>query len=524
LGEYEEEGLEPKDFRSETSEKYRLLYSPSVNFIIDMDGIVINVSKLSAGQLGYAEDEIIGKNVLDFVIPEQRERVKRLWERDFKGEYTPGAHVDVYAKDGTIHSIMFAPGEGVLYEDNKPTGIVLEGLDVTERKRAEERLWKSEERYRSLFEGVPVGLYRTTPDGSILDVNSALVQMLGYSDKASLLARNASLIFLDPGDRERWKKMLENDDVIFNFETQLQKLDGTHIWVKDSAKIVRDSDGRVLYYEGSMEDFTERKLAVEALKKSEAKLKEYTDHLEEEVHQRSNELIQSEKMASIGQLVAGVAHEINNPLSYLRSNSELILEQLEKLMDIHEGNEKQIKIFGLLERMVQTNMAGVDRIANLTKTLKRFAKPDVKGKAGADINEGIRDTVYMVFNQLKYRITVHEDYGTIPNLLCNIGHLNQVFMNVFLNASEAMDKGDIWIRTWYSAGDIFVEFKDNGRGISEDQISNIFNPFYTTKDGGTGLGLSICYRIIKDHNGEINAESQEGEGTTITIIIPVKEC
>jgi len=223
-------------------------------------------------------------------------------------------------------------------------------------------------------------------------------------------------------------------------------------------------------------------------------------------------------------LVAGVGHEINNPLSYLRSNSELIQEYLQKLKKIHESNDDEIKIFVLLERMLRTNMAGIDRIANLTRTLKRFAKPDVKGKAGADINEGIRDTLYMVYNQLKYRIRVHEDYGIIPNLLCNMGHLNQVFMNILLNASEAMDEGDIWIRTRYDNGDIFVEVKDNGRGIPTDQISNIFNPFFTTKDNGTGLGLSISYRIIKDHNGEINVDSQEGVGTTMTIIIPGKEC
>ena len=524
MGDYEDKAQEQNEMQIESSERYRLLYSPGVNLLIGMDGIVINVSKLSASQLGYNVEEVIGRNVLDFVIAGQREKVKGLWERDFRGEYTPGADVDVYAKDGTIHTIMFSPGEAVLYVDDKATGILLMGLDVSERKKAEEELWKSEERYRSLFEGVPVGLYRTTPDGSILDVNSAAVQMLGYPDKASLLAQKTSITFVHPEDRERWKEMLEGNDVIINFENQLRKLDGTHMWVKDSAKIVRDSDGRVLYYEGSMEDFTERKIAVEALKESEAKLKKYSDHLEEEVRQRSNELIQSEKMASIGHLVAGVAHEINNPLSYLRSNSELIHEQLQKLKDVHKSNDDDIKIFELFERMVQTNMSGIDRIANLTRTLKRFAKPDVKGKAGADINEGIRDTLYMVSNQLKYRIRVHEDYGKIPNFLCNMGHLNQVFMNVILNASEAMDEGDIWIRTRHVEGDIFIEVKDNGRGIPAEQISNIYDPFFTTKDNGTGLGLSICYRIIKDHNGEINAESQSGVGTTMTIILPMMEC
>jgi len=118
-------------------------------------------------------------------------------------------------------------------------------------------------------------------------------------------------------------------------------------------------------------------------------------------------------------------------------------------------------------------------------------------------------------------IDLHAEYGDLPQINCNIGQLNQVFMNLMLNAFQSMDEGDIWIRTWKDDEDIFVEIKDNGSGIPAEQLDKIFDPFFSTKDTGTGLGLSISYRIIKDHNGEIPVTSEVGKGTTFRIKLPL---
>ena len=257
-------------------------------------------------------------------------------------------------------------------------------------------------------------------------------------------------------------------------------------------------------------------------KKMETELKRYAEHLEEEVQQRTNELIQSEKMIALGQLVAGVAHEINNPLGYLTSNTEYIKECL---LSINKDNKDQNNqyIYNSLIKLLKTNLDGINRIADITKSLKRFAIPNTDGKYNADINQGIKDTLKILHNQLKHRIRVHENYGNFGKLICNIGQLNQVFMNLLMNASQAMDEGDIWIRTWTVQNYIFIEIQDNGCGIKKDKINNIFDPFYTTKEDGTGLGLSVSYRIINDHKGTINVESKENEGTKILIKLAKEE-
>jgi signal transduction histidine kinase len=255
-------------------------------------------------------------------------------------------------------------------------------------------------------------------------------------------------------------------------------------------------------------------------KKMADELKRYTEHLEEEVKLRTNELIQSEKMAALGQLVAGVAHEVNNPLAYLNSNTEIIGEELNELKESCQ-DEKTLQSLKSIKELLEINLKGIHRIATITKSLKRFAKPNQGAKTTSDINQGIKDTLLILNNNLKHHVTIHVDYMDLPEIKCDIGMLNQVFMNLILNASQAMDKGDIWIKTWKDLDNIYINIKDNGSGIPGDIIKKIFDPFFTTKRDGTGLGLGLCYRIINDHKGDIKVESQVGVGTTFTLRFPI---
>jgi signal transduction histidine kinase len=227
-------------------------------------------------------------------------------------------------------------------------------------------------------------------------------------------------------------------------------------------------------------------------------------------------------MAALGQLVAGVAHEVNNPLAFLKSNIELIKKNLQKIKEDDGEKSYNPKLLKQFKKQVDTSITGINRIATIIRTLKRFSKPDTDGWSISDINQGLKDTLVLVYNQLKHRIEVIEDYGKLPAIECNIGQLNQVFMNLILNSSQAMAKGKIWIKSWNDDKNIFIEIRDNGRGIPKDKINKIFDPFFTTKDMGTGLGLSICYRIIQDHGGEILVDSKEGKGTKITIKLPME--
>jgi PAS domain S-box-containing protein len=274
-----------------------------------------------------------------------------------------------------------------------------------------------------------------------------------------------------------------------------------------------------------------------------------------ELKSAQSKVLQQEKMASIGQLAAGVAHEINNPIGFIMSNFSTLQKYLDRLSAfikaqseaIHEnindtekqgtgerGNrikelKKSLKIDYILEdldNLIHESLDGAERVKKIVQNLKSFARLDEAGQQMADINEGLESTINIVWNELKYKATVTKDYADIPMTKCNPGQLNQVFMNILINAAHAIEKqGEITVKTWSDNGYIYVSISDTGCGIPQDKINRIFEPFFTTKDvgKGTGLGLSISYDIIKKHSGEINVESEVDRGTTFTIKIPVNK-
>ena len=260
-----------------------------------------------------------------------------------------------------------------------------------------------------------------------------------------------------------------------------------------------------------------------------------------------SQITQQEKMASIGQLAAGVAHEINNPTGFIMSNlgslqrymikiGEFLKTQDEMIQDLPEAarsglalKRKALKVDFILEdvvNLVKESLDGAERIKKIVQDLKSFSRVDDSEQKLADINAGLESTINIVWNELKYKAVVKKEYGEIPQTKCNLGQLNQVFMNMLVNAAHAIDKqGEITIRTWEEDGYIYASVSDTGSGIPADKLNRIFEPFYTTKEvgKGTGLGLSIAYEIMKKHQGEIRVESEVGKGTTFTVKIPVVE-
>jgi len=263
------------------------------------------------------------------------------------------------------------------------------------------------------------------------------------------------------------------------------------------------------------------------------------------------QMVHQEKMASIGQLAAGVAHEINNPTGFISSNltslnkyTKRLSEHIEFLEDIirSSGDEakiaeakqhqKKLKLNFIQEDitdLIAESLEGAERITNIVKNLKSFSRVDDTAAALTNLHECLDAALSIGWNELKYTTEVKKDYQVIPEIYCSAQELNQVFLNLLVNAAQAMtqsgDKklGEIVIGTATAEPWVVITISDNGSGIPAEILSRIFEPFFTTKDvgKGTGLGLSICYDIIQKHHGELTVESEMGVGTTFTIKLPI---
>jgi len=238
-----------------------------------------------------------------------------------------------------------------------------------------------------------------------------------------------------------------------------------------------------------------------------------------------SQLIQSEKMAALGLLVAGVAHEINTPMGAIHSNNDIMTRavgKVRKLLEPAPDNEVR-RLLDILGEVCRNNEIATERIMKIVRSLKNFARLDEAERKKVNIHEGIESTLSLLRHQLKNRIRIVKCFGGIPEIECYPNELNQVFMNILVNAAQAIKhRGEITVKTWREGDRVKIAISDTGVGIPPENLSKVFDPGFTTKGVGlgTGLGLSICYKIIQDHRGTIEAESSK-QGTTFTISVPL---
>jgi signal transduction histidine kinase len=291
------------------------------------------------------------------------------------------------------------------------------------------------------------------------------------------------------------------------------------------------------------------------LKNARDWLRDQNAYLEKEVRRRHQEyqmvhlqLLQSEKLAAIGQLAAGIAHEINNPIGFVNSNlntlngylrdvfcvmdaSDAALDEkplsAETLQNLRELKQtKQLDYLrGDIPELIAESMEGLSRVRDIIQDLKDFAHADKNDWELGDLHKGLDSTLNIINNELKYHCTVNKQYGEIPQIYCLPSQLNQVFMNLLINAAHAIEtKGDIQISTGCADRNVWVEISDNGKGIDPENLPRLFEPFFTTKPvgKGTGLGLSVSQNIVRKHGGRIEVTSQLGQGSRFRVWLPIR--
>ncbi|MCH8299973.1 MAG: PAS domain S-box protein [Candidatus Marinimicrobia bacterium] len=393
--------------------------------------------------------------------------------------------------------------------------------DNSKYRLLEEALRESETKFRYVVEAAADGIITADGMGKIVSWNGMARKMFGYKDK-EVIGKPLTFLMPEryiPGHTKGVKRFIETGKsrVIGTvYEVHGLRKDGSEFPLELSLASWDLGKGR--FFAGILRDITERKEAMDRLKEANKNLKE-----------TQVRLIQSEKMASISMLVAGIAHEINNPMGALISmqdTSERALEKLKSLIskDIEMSAEIK-KIMKVIDDSNEVINLGAERVEMIVKQLKSFARLDEAELQTADIHEGIDQVLSLIHQNMKNRITISKSYGKIPKIRCYPAKLNQLFLNMIMNADQAMPKkGTLTITTYLRKNDVYIEFKDTGIGIPKDNLNRIFDPGYTTKgvSVGTGLGLSICYQIVQEHNGEIKVTSKEGKGTTFKIILPKK--
>lgn len=287
------------------------------------------------------------------------------------------------------------------------------------------------------------------------------------------------------------------------------------------------------------------RLKVEEELRVEIEERKHALALLEEAHAQ---LLQSEKMAAIGQLAAGVAHEINNPIGYVSSNLVSLVSYIDDMFALiskydlveqqlsHEVRSSIIELKKDLDlefiktdvpELLKESKEGIERVQTIVHSLKDFSRLDVDREwQWSNVHKGLESTLNLVWSDIRRKATVHKEYDDkLPEIECVPSQLNQVFMNLLLNAAQSMEKtGDIWIRTGSNSNEIWIEIADTGKGIAAENLQRIFDPFFTTKaiGDGAGLGLSLSYGIIQKHHGRIEVKSDLMQGSTFRIWLPVK--
>lgn len=523
---------------------YRYLIEISRELICthETNGTYRYVSPSSAQLLGYQPEELIGRDPYAFFHPGDIDRVIRETHNEaLRGEDARNIQYRFRRKDGN-YIWLDTYTEAVKDEAGTIVALVTGSRDVNDLKEVEIRLRESDMRFRGIADNVPGVVYLCLNDSSysMLYLNQEVENLTGYPPEAFL---NGQVSFVDlyhPDDSEAIIRKVDqalDQQKPFHLTYRLKNHRlGSWLWVDEYGQGIYE-EGELKSIEGVLLDITERK-------RSEAKLELYTEKLEQLVEARTLELqyknaellkgnkelenaleglkeaqanlIQAEKMASLGVLAAGVGHEINNPLNFIKNGSTGLMQELLR-SPVYDAEAHQ-PFFDIIND-------GVDRASEIVKSLGHFSRQVEARDEQCPVHDIIDNCLVILRGQLKGRVEVIRQYHAGELVITgNEGRLHQAFLNILSNAEQAIgDEGKITITTMQHPGQVQVLFEDDGAGILPENLSRISDPFFTTKapGQGTGLGLFITYGIIKELKGQITIQSEPKKGTRVNVIFPI---
>lgn len=475
--------------------------SPIILFAVDKEGKFTLSEGKGLEALGLKPGEVVGKSVFEFYrqVPQVQENMRRA----LAGQ----ALTSTVEVSGLVFETWYSP---VSDNRGKITGVIGVATDITERKKAEQALQESEERYRQFFEEDITGDFISRPDGKIVACNPAFARIFGFASVAEVLAADALILYPNPEARQEFLKLLQEKKKLEYHQMELCRQDGKSVFIIENVIGLFDEKGHLAWIKGYVFDDTERKLAEQALRQSEEQLR------------------QSQKMEAVGRLAGGVAHDFNNFLTIIIGRCQLLLKRVSRENQLCRDLE-----------LIQTTS---ERAASLTRQLLAFSRKQVLQPKVVDLNE-------ILFNLEKMlRSLTGEDIDLVilpePNLgkvKADPNQLEQVIMNLMVNAREALPQGgkltiqtaNLSLKQEYVGQQfrlppgsyVALNVSDTGMGMSPETLAHIFEPFFTTKEKGkgTGLGLATAYGIVKQSGGYIEAESTLGKGATFRTYLPRAE-
>ncbi|MDQ3336643.1 MAG: PAS domain S-box protein [Myxococcota bacterium] len=477
--------------------------------IAGLDGLFQSVSPSWTKILGWSAEELCAAPWLDFVHPDDVQATL-----DAGRKLGAGATVTTFAnryrcRDGAYRWLDW---QAVPYMEQ---GLIYAvARDVTEQHHAQEALRSLTQSLATTLSSIGDGVIATDGAGRVVRMNPVAERLTQWSI-AEAIGKPVEVVLtlMNATTREAVANpvvevVAKGVVVGMATDTLLMRRDGTEVPVADSCAPIRDGNGDIT---GAVLVFRDATLEEEA-KRAQTKIQ--------------TQLMMADRMSSVGTLAAGVAHEINNPLSYVMANLEMIGEDLATLASVAPSGAVRD-----LRDMVTDALAGAERVRKIVRGLKTFSRAEEERRCVIDVRQTLELSINMAFNEIRHRARLVKDYGETPPVLADDARLGQVFINLLVNAAHAIPEGncdanEIRILTSTDpAGNAVIEVRDTGRGISASSIDRIFEPFYTTKPvgEGTGLGLSICHNIVTGMGGSITAHNLDAGGACFRVTIPRAE-